>query len=157
MEMYLDFLTRNTWAIAKSNLVILGVLAVPLIITFLLRKRYEKSSKILKSLLIIICLIVLECGILVVPRICDIEQQSFVVVENGSFYLDATNSTYEDGSVMFYGVGRVKDESGKETMVLGVNFFDLSNVNSYDKYNATVVYAKHSRQVVKLIIKDKIQ
>lgn len=57
---------------------------------------------------------------------------------------------------MFYGVGRVKDDSGKETMVLGVNFFDLSNVNSYDKYNATVVYAKHSRQVVKLIIKDKI-
>lgn len=57
---------------------------------------------------------------------------------------------------MFYGVGRVKDESGKETMVLGANFFDLSSVNSYDKYNATVVYAKHSRQVVKLIIKDKI-
>ena len=101
MEMYLDFLTKNTWIIVKSNLVILCALSVPLIITFLLRNRYKKSSEILKSLLIIISLIVLECGILVVPRICDIKQQSFVVVENGSFYLDATDSTYEDGSVMF--------------------------------------------------------
>ena len=56
---------------------------------------------------------------------------------------------------MFYGIGRVQDESGKETLVLGANFFDLSNINSNDTYHATVVYAKHSRQVVKLEIKDR--
>lgn len=154
MERYIDFLSRNIWIIVKFNLVILGILLLFLLTTLLLRMRYEKLSKMLKPLLIIICLTVLECGILITPRIYDIKQQSFVVVENGSFYLEATNSTYEDGSIMFYGVGRVKDESGKETIVLGVNFFDLTNVNSYDKYNATVVYAKHSRQVVELEIKD---
>lgn len=156
MEAYLDFLTRNTWIIVKSNLVVLGILALSVIITLLLIKRYEKLSELLKSLLIIMCFVVLECGLLVIPRICDIQQQSFVVVENGSFYLDATNSTYEDGSVMFYGIGRVQDKSGKETLVLGANFFDLSNINSNDKYHATVVYAKHSRQVVKLEIKDRM-
>lgn len=154
MEKYIDFLTNNIWIIVKTNLVIIGVLLLIALIGFLFRKRFEKLSKMLKPLLIIICLIVFECGILIIPRIYDIKQQSFVVVENGSFYLDATNSTYEDGSIMLYGVGRVKDEFGKETMVLGVNFFDLTNINSYNQYNATVVYAEHSRQVVELIIKD---
>lgn len=154
MEKYIDFLTNNIWIIVKTNLVIIGVLLLIALIGFLFRKRFEKLSKMLKPLLIIICLIVFECGILIIPRIYDIKQQSFVVVENGSFYLEATNSTYEDGSIMLYGVGRVKDEFGKETMVLGVNFFDLTNINSYNQYNATVVYAEHSRQVVELIIKD---
>ena len=154
MEKYIDFLTNNIWIIVKTNLVIIGVLLLIALIGFLFRKRFEKLSKMLKPLLIIICLIVFECGILIIPRIYDIKQQSFVVVENGSFYLEATNSTYEDGSIMLYGVGRVKDEFGKETMVLGVNFFDLTNINSYNHYNATVVYAEHSRQVVELIIKD---
>lgn len=154
MEKYIDFLTNNIWIIVKTNLVIIGVLLLIALIEFLFRKRFEKLSKMLKPLLIIICLIVFECGILIIPRIYDIKQQSFVVVENGSFYLEATNSTYEDGSIMLYGVGRVKDEFGKETMVLGVNFFDLTNINSYNQYNATVVYAEHSRQVVELIIKD---
>lgn len=154
MEKYIDFLTNNIWIIVKTNLVIIGVLLLIALIGFLFRKRFEKLSKMLKPLLIIICLIVFECGILIIPRIYDIKQQSFVVVENGSFYLEATNSTYEDGSIMLYGVGRVRDEFGKETMVLGVNFFDLTNINSYNQYNATVVYAEHSRQVVELIIKD---
>lgn len=154
MEKYIDFLTNNIWIIVKTNLVIIGVLLLIALIGFLFRKRFEKLSKMLKPLLIIICLIVFECGILIIPRIYDIKQQSFVVVENESFYLEATNSTYEDGSIMLYGVGRVKDEFGKETMVLGVNFFDLTNINSYNQYNATVVYAEHSRQVVELIIKD---
>ena len=154
MEKYIDFLTNNIWIIVKTNLVIIGVLLLIALIGFLFRKRFEKLSRMLKPLLIIIFLIVFECGILIIPRIYDIKQQSFVVVENGSFYLDATNSTYEDGSIMLYGVGRVKDEFGKETMVLGVNFFDLTNINSYNQYNATVVYAEHSRQVVELIIKD---
>lgn len=154
MEKYIDFLTNNIWIIVKTNLVIIGVLLLIALIGFLFRKRFEKLSKMLKPLLIIISLIVFECGILIIPRIYDIKQQSFVVVENGSFYLDATNSTFEDGSIMLYGVGRVKDEFGKETMVLGVNFFDLTNINSYNQYNATVVYAEHSRQVVELIIKD---
>lgn len=154
MEKYIDFLTNNIWIIVKTNLVIIGVLLLIALIGFLFRKRFEKLSKMLKPLLIFICLIVFECGILIIPRIYDIKQQSFVVVENGSFYLEATNSTYEDGSIMLYGVGRVKDEFGKETMVLGVNFFDLTNINSYNQYNATVVYAEHSRQVVELIIKD---
>lgn len=154
MEKYIDFLTNNIWIIVKTNLVIIGVLLLIALIGFLFRKRFEKLSKMLKPLLIIICLIVFECGILIIPRIYDIKQQSFVVVGNGSFYLEATNSTYEDGSIMLYGVGRVKDEFGKETMVLGVNFFDLTNINSYNQYNATVVYAEHSRQVVELIIKD---
>ena len=74
MEAYLDFLTRNTWIIVKSNLVVLGILALSVIITLLLIKRYEKLSKLLKSLLIIMCFVVLECGILVIPRICDIQQ-----------------------------------------------------------------------------------
>ena len=154
MEKYIDFLTNNIWIIVKTNLVIIGVLLLIALIGFLFRKRFEKLSKMLKPLLIIICLIVFECGILIIPRIYDIKQQSFVVVGNGSFYLEATNSTYEDGSIMLYGVGRVKDEFGKETIVLGVNFFDLTNINSYNQYNATVVYAEHSRQVVELIIKD---
>lgn len=107
------------------------------------------NTKKIKSILCtLLAVVVVECGILLIPRAIDIKQESFVIVQNAELSIEATNSTYDDGSVMFYGYGYIIDSENNSELVFGLNFFDLSSINKEKLKNGKAVYAKHSRQLI---------
>lgn len=90
----------------------------------------------------------MECCVLTIPRIVDLSKESYVVVENADLMISATNSSFEDGSVMFYGIGYINDSGGNSTLILGLNFFDLSSLDKDSLKNGRAVYAKFSGQLI---------
>lgn len=109
--------------------------------------------------LVCIAIAVAEYALLAVPRVIDIQKQSFVTVENAEFYVDDT----ENGSEIFYGTAKVVTPDGKAPDVLGINFFDLAplhldEISPFDKdiprYHGTAVYARHSRQMIRFVTED---
>lgn len=147
MEKYLDILMNTIIIIAKTNLVFLIVLIIGLIISFILKKYF--NVKYLQGIIIAgMVVVILGSAFLLIPRIIDYQRQSFIIVENAELIINETNSVFEDGSVMFYGMGSIIDENNKDNLVLGVNFFDLSNYDSNNTYKGTIVYAQHSRQLI---------
>lgn len=147
MQDYIEFLKSTTITIAKSNALIFSLLLVFLIIVLLFRKKYNVRN-IIKAISVLLSAIVIESGFLLIPRVIDIKQESFVIIENANLVVDSTNSTYEDGSIMFYGTAYIIDSQGKSNYVLGLNFFDLSSMDPNKDYYGTAVYAEHSKQLI---------
>lgn len=147
MEEYLSFLQETMLVILKTNAVIFAVLLLLLISAVALRNKVN-TSKLRNVSLTLLTVVVIECGILVIPRLIDLHQKSLIVVHDAQLVIGSTNSTYEDGSVMFYGIGYVQDQTGNSIMVLGLNFFDLSTVSDDDLKSGTAVYGKYSRQLL---------
>lgn len=147
MDSYIEFLTYTVEVIVKSTAFVLAILIFLLILSVIFRKKFN-TSKISKVLLVIIAASIIECSILVVPRIIDIKEKSIIVMEDATFTLGDTTSTQPDGTAMFYGYGYISNENNESVQVVGVNFFDLSNIDIYGEYHGTMVYAKHSRQFI---------
>lgn len=99
--------------------------------------------------------IVTECCILTIPRLIDINTQSYIVIDNADLDITATQSAYADGSVTFYGMGYVIEPDGNSHFIQGLNFFDLSLIDQTKLGNGRAVYAKYSRQLTSFDQNDK--
>lgn len=145
--MYFDILRHTIIVIAKTNCVFFIILVFSLIICSIIKNKVN-IKKIQGVLLAGLVVVVLESCVLLVPRMIDYHQKSFVAVENAHLFITGTNSTYEDGSVLFYGTGRVLSKDGKQISVVGINFIEIPAECLNENYDGTIVYAKYSRQIV---------
>lgn len=155
MQEYSDFLKETLFTILKTNMVFFSAIVLGLIIAFILRKKFN-TKKIQNILITFLVVIVTECCILTIPRLIDINTQSYIVIENAELDITATQSAYPDGSVTFYGVGYVIDPDGNSHFIVGLNFFDLSLIDETKLKNGQAVYAKYSRQLISFEHNDKI-
>lgn len=154
MQEYSDFLKETLFIILKTNAVFFSTVVLGLIITFVFRKKIN-SKKIQNILISILVVIVTECCILTIPRLIDINTQSYIVIENAELDITSTQSAYADGSVTFYGIGYIIEPNGNSHIIVGLNFFDLSLIDQTKLENGRVVYAKYSRQLVSFEHDDK--
>lgn len=85
-----------------------------------------------------------------VPRLIDLKQNTFVTIENGKLVIDETNVLKNSGSIMFYGYADAFKSDGSSTKLLGVNFFEWPSAEPNQEYYGNIVYAKYSRQLIAL-------
>lgn len=155
MQEYSDFLKETLFIILKTNGVFFSTVVLGLIITFVLRKKVD-TKKIQNILISVLVVIVTECCILTIPRIIDINTQSYIVIENADLEITATQSAYADGSVTFYGIGYIIEPNGNSHIIVGLNFFDLSLIDQAKLEDGQAVYAKYSRQLISFEHNDKM-
>ncbi len=148
MELYRETLEYIIGIIAKSYAVIISVNLIALIATVALKNKFnlKKIKALLTVILICACL---SASIVLIPRVVDLKQNSFVTVENGKLSVGSTNSTSSGGSIMFYGFADAFSADGNSVKLTGINFFELSQrPNSNQEYYGDIVYAEHSHQLI---------
>ena len=146
MEQYKNLLMVVLTQVTILNAIILGALLLTVIISAIFKNKLN-FKRIASSCVVIIVCIIIEFSFFAVPRIIDIKEQDYIVCENSSISIEAMNKY--DGSFLVYGIGKVKLESGKSITVTGTAFVDLpTDSSAYQVFNGTVVYAKHSKQIV---------
>lgn len=148
MELYRETLQYIIVTIAKSYAVIISVNLVALIATLVLKKKFniKKIRNLLIAILICACL---SAGFVLIPRVIDLKQNSFVTLENGKLFVGSTNSISVGGSIMFYGFADAFSADGNSVKLTGINFFDLpQSPNPNQEYYGDIVYAEHSRQLI---------
>ncbi len=149
-EFYYENLKSSFVSIAEINIILL-VLALLLLFVGIILK---KQNLFIKKMAIagLVC-ILLESAVLLIPRAVDMQKKSFVELKNASFSVTGINGLY-DGSMTFFGVGQAIDEFGEVHTIVGTNLCDIPDKSLGKKYFGTVVYAKHSRQIVAIISND---
>lgn len=146
MEQYKNLLMVVLTQVTILNAIILGALLLTVIISAIFKNKLN-FKRIASSCVVIIVCIIIEFSFFAVPRIIDIKEQDYIVCENSSISIEAMNKY--DGSFLVYGIGKIKLESGKSITVTGTAFVDLpTDSSAYQVFNGTVVYAKHSKQIV---------
>ncbi len=148
---YTEILENIIEIIVKSYAVIISVNLAVLIVTTALKNKFN-FKKIRTFLTVVLICACLSASIVLVPRFIDLQQNSFITIENARLSIDETNTLRNSGSIMFYGIADAFYSDGNSIKIYGVNFFELSP-NPYEEYYGDIVYAKHSRQLI--AIKDK--
>ena len=69
-------------------------------------------------------------------------------MEDATLTFVETPITYLGDSDMFYGDGYITNEEKGQVLVMGMNFFDLSSIDTNGEYHGTMVYAKNSHQFI---------
>lgn len=143
---YKETLEYIIGTIAKSYAVIISVNLAALVASIALKNKFNlKKIRILLSV-ILICAC-LSASLVLIPRIVDLKQNSFVTIEDARLSIDETNVLKNSGSIMFYGYADAFSADGNSIKIYGVNFFELSQ-NPYEEYYGNIVYAKYSRQLI---------
>ena len=124
-----------------------GVFLLIMLIAFLLREKidFKKTRNICLGVIALITVLVL-C--LTVPRIIDLSQKDYIVVENATMTVVTPNQY--DGSLIELGQGYVVDNNSTSITVKGVSMIELPETDdkSSHTYEGTVVYAKRSKQIL---------
>lgn len=149
MDLYRDTLQHIIEIIAKSYIVITLVNLCALFFSFVLKNKFN-TKKISITLTVILICVCLSASFVLVPRLIDLKQNTFVTIENGKLVIDETNVLKNSGSIMFYGYADAFKSDGSSTKLLGVNFFEWPSTEPNQEYYGNIVYAKYSRQLIAL-------
>lgn len=149
MDLYKDTLQHIIEIIAKSYTVITVVNLCALFFSLALKNKF-KTKKISITLMVILICVCLSASIVLVPRLIDLKQSTFVTIENGKLLIDETNVLKNSGSIMFYGYADAFNNDGSSIKLLGVNFFEWPSTEPNQEYYGNIVYAKYSRQLIAL-------
>lgn len=149
MDLYRDTLQHIIEIIAKSYIVIILVNLCALFFSFVLKNKFN-TKKIIITLTVILICVCLSASFVLVPRLIDLKQNTFVTIENGKLVIDETNVLKNSGSIMFYGYADAFKSDGSSTKLLGVNFFEWPSTESNQEYYGNIVYAEYSRQLIAL-------
>lgn len=147
MDIYRDTLEYIIGVIIKSYAVIISVNLVALIICTVLKNKFN-LKKIRVLLTVILICASLSAGLVLVPRLVDLNQSAFITIEDGKLSVDETNVLKNSGSIMFYGSADAFSSDGNSIKLMGINFFELSSSDPYQEYYGDIVYAKYSRQLI---------
>lgn len=143
---YREILETIIETIVKSYAVIISVNLVALIASIVLRNKFN-LKRVRNALSVILICICLSAGVVLIPRLIDLNQNSYITIEDGRLSVGSTNSTSSGGSIMFYGYADAFSADGNSIKLVGINFFELSS-NPYEEYYGDIVYAKYSRQLI---------
>lgn len=149
MDLYRDTLQHIIEIIAKSYIVIILVNLCALFFSFVLKNKFN-TKKISITLTVILICVCLSASFVLVPRLIDLKQNTFVTIENGKLVIDETNVLKNSGSIMFYGYADAFKSDGSSTKLLGVNFFEWPSTEPNQEYYGNIVYAEYSRQLIAL-------
>lgn len=149
MDLYRDTLQNIVEIIAKTYTVITLVNLCALFFSFVLKNKFN-TKKISITLTVILICVCLSASFILVPRLIDLKQNTFVTIENGKLVIDETNVLKNSGSIMFYGYADAFKSDGSSTKLLGVNFFEWPSAEPNQEYYGNIVYAKYSRQLIAL-------
>lgn len=149
MDLYRDTLQNIIEIIAKTYTVITLVNLCALFFSFVLKNKFN-TKKISITLTVILICVCLSAIFVLVPRLIDLKQNTFVTIENGKLVIDETNVLKNSGSIMFYGYADAFKSDGSSTKLLGVNFFEWPSAEPNQEYYGNIVYAKYSRQLIAL-------
>lgn len=149
MDLYRDTLQNIIEIIAKSYIVITLVNLCALFFSFVLKNKFN-TKKISITLTVILICVCLSASFVLVPRLIDLKQNTFVTIENGKLVIDETNVLKNSGSIMFYGYADAFKSDGSSTKLLGVNFFEWPSAEPNQEYYGNIVYAEYSRQLIAL-------
>lgn len=148
LEAYRDTLEYIIGVIAKSYAVIILVNLVALIVSIVLKNKFDlkKIRVALSGILICICL---SASVVLIPRLIDLNQNAFTKIEDGRLFVGSTNSIGSGGSIMFYGYADAFSADGNSVRLTGINFFDLpQSPDPNQEYSGNIIYAKYSHQLI---------
>lgn len=146
MEIYDSVMQDVLLTLFKGYGCLIGIVLLVLLIAFLFKKKINYKKVKIACLVIIGC-IIFHLLFLAVPRIVDMRQDQYIVIEDATMLTETMNSI--DGSFAVYGLGYVKEKSGDSITLTGIYLIDLpSDDRPYQEFNGTFVYAKYSRQIV---------
>ena len=116
-------------------------------IAFLLREKTD-FKKIRNVCLGVVALITVLELCLTVPRMIDLNNKDYIVLENVTMTVVTPNQY--DGSLIELGEGYVIDNDSNSITVKGIAMIDLPETDekSSHTYEGTVVYAKRSKQIL---------
>lgn len=141
MEKYREILMYTISIISKIYLVYVVVLVLALIFSIIIKAKKVRNA----TLGLLICTVIIYT-VLVVPRFYDLQNDSFIKVENAKIKL---NDMYTvSTNIMFFGHAEIIQFNGKTIEVSGTDFIEIPPSESDKEYYKNVVYAKHSRQLI---------
>lgn len=141
MEEYRDILTHTISIITKTYLVYAAVLTLVLVLGLII-----KSKKIRNAMLGLLMCTLITYAILVVPRLYDLHNNSFVKVKNATIMFDEMYTVKTD--MLFFGHANIVHYDGKTISVSGTDFLEFPAYDLYQKYYGDIVYAKYSHQLI---------
>lgn len=146
MDQYNNVLVFVLKTVVIGNSVLLGIILLVAIVSIILKSKINFKKYISVCVTLSICIFV-EFSFFSIPRLIDIKEQSYITIENASITLEAMNDY--DGSFLVYGIGIVKDSNGNSLTLTGTELIYLpTDSSSHQVLNGTIVYAKHSKQIV---------
>ncbi len=146
MEIYDSVLQDIILTLFKVDGCQIGIVLLVLFIAFLFKKKIN-YKKVKIACLVIIGYLIFHLLYLAVPRIVDMRQDQYIVIEDATMSIESMNST--GGSNLVYGMSQVKEKSGDSITLTGIYLIDLpKDDRPYQELNGTIVYAKYSRQIV---------
>ena len=146
MEIYNSVMQDIILTLFKVYGCLIGIALLAFFIAFLFKKKINYKKVKIACLVIIGC-IIFHLLYLAVPRIVDMRQEQYIVIEDATLSIESENSS--GGSRFVHGLGQVKEKSGDSITLTGIYLIDLpTDDRPYQKLNGTVVYAKYSRQIV---------
>ena len=149
METYNAILTAVIITVSKVYAVFFGILVFALILSLLLKKKFNTKYLTIVVTGFLLCEIV-AYTFFAVPRVIDLKNESYVTVENSTLILDPSNNNPKGSNVMFFGYAHIMPENGKSIRVSGIDYFDLTGINEIDPEDCcyNIVYAEHSHQLI---------
>lgn len=148
LDAYRDTLAYVIGVIAKSYAVIILINLSALIVSVVLKNKFN-LKKIRVALSVILICVCLSASVVLIPRLIDLNQNAFITIEDGKLSVGSTNSTGSGGSIMFYGYADAFSADGNSIKLTGINFFELPlSPDPNQEYFGDIVYAEHSRQLI---------
>ncbi len=149
MDLYRDTLQHIIEISAKSYVVIILVILCALFFSFVLKNKFN-TKKVSIALIAILILVCLSAGVVLVPKLADLKQNSFVTIENSKLVIGETNSTGSGGGAVRIsgGYAYAYKSDGSSIQLVGVNFFELPSSEPNQEFYGDIVYAEHSRQLI---------
>ncbi len=151
METYNEILTDVIISVSKIYAVFCGILVFVLVLCLLLKKKFNTKYMTIVVTGFLLCEIA-SYVIFAVPRIIDLNNKSYVTVENSTLILDPSNNNPKGSNVMFFGHAYIMQNNRTSIRVSGIDYFDLTGINELDSedYCFDIVYAEHSHQLINI-------
>lgn len=142
MELYQEMLAENICIIVRTEIIMIGCALVFYLIFFFLRKRFD--TRVIRYLALLFAAYELVYGACyLVPRCWDLHEDAIVVVEDAKLFIESTQSHWHGSGWVYYPDGHTED-------IYGLGFFEYADPNKHEYYG-TVIYAKHSGQLLDII------
>lgn len=156
MEEYKMVLLNSIYMITISYSLLILLLGVVCLFFYIKKRKKFLSNAMYIVLLFVMC--IASYSYLVIPRVVDLKNNNYVVVEDVSLgkVKDIINGR-PGKHLLYFGDGTyIRVHDGSTIYLTGTEFFDFSFLNTKKEINCTlVVYAETSKQLIDIQFEEQ--